>query len=243
MKSIITSTLTLISIFCAPLTYAEHPKSFQEAKKQAKVIFSDMRKTFYCDCKFDKQLNVDLNSCDYVPRKNKKRASRVEWEHIVPAENFGKGMQSKCWIEPICEKKNGKSYKGRSCCLKVDEDFQKMHNDLHNLVPAIGEVNGDRSNFRFSTLESSDYTYGNCNFKISFKNRKVEPDDEVKGTVARAYLYFNQHYKMKLSKQQRKLFMSWNEEFPPKQWEIDWDMKIFKIQGNHNSFISEWKKN
>lgn len=45
---------------------------------------------------------------------------------------------------------------------------------------------------------------------------------------------------MKLSKQQRQLFDGWNDKFPPPQWEIDWDNEIFKVQGNHNTFISEW---
>lgn len=233
--------LALLSIF-TPQTHANHPKTFQEAKKHARVLFGNLRKTFYCSCKFDSHLNVNLNSCNYHPIKNKERALRVEWEHIVPAENFGRGMTSKCWNKPICTKKSGKQYKGRKCCLKIDEQFQKMHNDLHNLVPTVGEINGERSNFRFSILETSDHRYGNCDFKISFKDRKVEPSDEIKGTIARAYLYFNKNYKMKLSKQQKSLFQEWNTKYQPKSWEIDWDKKIFKIQGNHNTFISEWQQ-
>lgn len=235
--------LTLTFLSCsAPQAHAQHPKSFEEAKKHARVLFANMRKTFYCPCKFDGQLNIHLDSCEYTARKNKERARRVEWEHIVPAENFGKSMASKCWVEAVCTKKNGKSYKGRSCCLKVDKQFQKMHNDLHNLVPAIGEMNGDRSNFRFSTLESTDHKYGNCDFKILFKDRKVEPPDENKGTIARAYLYFNKNYKMKLSKQQKSLFQEWNRKYQPEPWEVEWDKNIFKIQGNHNTFISEWQQ-
>ena len=242
MKKYLAVFVLLSSLFSMP-GYAEHPKSFREAKKQARIIFKNMRKTFYCGCSYDAQLKVNLKSCGYKPRKNRKRAERVEWEHLVPAENFGRGMPSKCWDEPVCKKKNGKSYKGRECCLKSDNQFKKMHNDLHNLVPAIGELNGDRSNFRYATLAGTDYQYGQCNFKIKFKDRKVEPSDKVKGTVARAYLYFNKEYKMKLSKQQRKLFVSWNKQFKPEPWEITWDKEVAKIQGNHNTYISSWEEN
>jgi endonuclease I len=33
--------------------------------------------------------------------------------------------------------------------LAHDEVYQRAEADLHNLVPSIGEVNGDRSNFSF----------------------------------------------------------------------------------------------
>ncbi|EGH19336.1 endonuclease I, partial [Pseudomonas savastanoi pv. glycinea str. race 4] len=33
--------------------------------------------------------------CGYVPRKSAKRASRIEWEHIVPAWQIGHLRQ--CW--------------------------------------------------------------------------------------------------------------------------------------------------
>ena len=37
---------------------------------------------------------------------------------------------------------------GRKACSK-DPIFNKMEADMHNLVPAIGELNADRSNFRY----------------------------------------------------------------------------------------------
>ena len=217
----------------------DYPKSFFDAKKKVRLIFQDMKKTFYCGCSYDNHNKVRLKTCGYKVRKNHKRAKRIEIEHIVPAENFGRGMKSRCWTNPICTKKNGKKYKGRACCLKADKKFKNMHNDLHNLVPAIGEINGDRSNFRFSALDTTDAHYGGCNFKIDFKGRKVEPSNRVKGVVARVYLYFRDTYGMRLSKQQAKLFTTWNNQYPPEQWEVKWNERVFKIQGNYNSYIAK----
>ena len=85
--------------------------------------------------------------CGLKARKNEKRSDRVEWEHVVPASWFG--SHRTCWKDghALCGKKNGKPLKSRECCLKpgVDPDFQAAHNDPHNLFPAGGEVNGDRS--------------------------------------------------------------------------------------------------
>ena len=235
-------SLLLVILFLPTTTFSEPPKNFDQAKRLAREIFSDMRITVYCGCNYDRELNVDQKSCGYTPRKNEKRASKVQWEHVYPAENFGRAMESKCWTEPVCEKKNGDKYKGRGCCLKIDSDFRKMHNDLHNIIPIVGELNMDRKNFQFSMLESSDGNYGDCNFKISFKSKRVEPRDEAKGVVARASLYFQKEYNVNISDQQKKLFDAWNKQFPPEQWEITWDDRVYETQGNHNNYISEWEK-
>ena len=39
-----------------------------------------------------------------------------------------------------------------------------MEADLHNLVPAIGEINGDRSNFTFEHIDGEERVYGACDF-------------------------------------------------------------------------------
>lgn len=55
--------------------------------------------------------------------------------------------------------------------------------------------------------------------------------------IARDYLYFNQHYKMKLLKQEFKKYQVWNKQYPPNTWEIERNKRIAKIQGNLNEFI------
>ncbi|WP_281169741.1 endonuclease [Thiomicrospira pelophila] len=35
---------------------------------------------------------------------------------------------------------------------------------------------------------------GSCNFKVNFKQRVVEPRDEVKGIIARIYFYMHDRY-------------------------------------------------
>ncbi|MDO6469820.1 endonuclease [Neptunomonas phycophila] len=50
-----------------------------------------------------------------------------------------------------------------------------MVTDLHNLVPSVGELNGDRSNFRFGMIPNEPRAYGQCDFEVNFKNRRAEP--------------------------------------------------------------------
>jgi deoxyribonuclease I len=110
-------------------------KSFSKAKKLAAKIYKDNRSTFYCACKYNKKKKVKPRSCGLTARKNKKRAARIEWEHVVPAHAFG--HTRRCWREKICVR-NDKPYKGRRCCTKTDKVFKAMEADLHNLVPAVG---------------------------------------------------------------------------------------------------------
>ncbi len=62
--------------------------SFSQAKTAGVKINADVPGDFYCGCKINwqgKKGVVDLGSCGYKVRKNENRASRIEWEHVVPA--------------------------------------------------------------------------------------------------------------------------------------------------------------
>ena len=124
------------------------------------------------------ELSPDVKDCGYMPRNKKtktgkpnSRAERIEWEHIVPLH----------YLE-----------RPSSVGPKVDErpveksKLKAMEADLHNLVPAIGEINGDRSNFIFSEIRGEERVYGNCDFEVNFPKRLVEPRPGVRGDIARA---------------------------------------------------------
>lgn len=230
----------MINLLLLGASYADHPKNLTEAKILARVIWSEHPYTFYCGCKFDSHLIVDFKECEYVPQ-NLKRAKRVEWEHLVPAAWLGR--QRACWREPLCESKRGKKFKGRNCCEKIDPSFNKAYTDLYNLVPAIGEVNATRKDYRFGVLHNNkenQYLEG-CSMIVNPRNRVVEPSDQVKGMIARAHLYMADTYDFHLSMKQRKMYIKWNESYPPSAWEFRWAQKIQQIQGNDNSYIEQYR--
>lgn len=136
------------------------PSSFSAAKQQAVKIYQDHPISFYCGCDIEwqgKKGIPNLETCGYQVRKQQTRASRIEWEHVVPAWQFGHHRQ--CWQKG-----------GRKNCSKNDQQFRLMEADLHNLTPAIGEVNGDRSNFNFSQWNGVDgVSYGRCEMQVNFK--------------------------------------------------------------------------
>ena len=222
-------------------------ESFSTSKKELRKIYQGHQETLYCGCKFnykDKKYMINKKSCGYEPRlpltrkgKVNQRAKRIEWEHLIPAENFGR--QFKCWREGAakCVTSKGKRYKGRKCCTKVNKKYRLMQADMHNLFPAIGELNGDRKNFRFDFEEAQATQYGECKFSVDFKQKRASVKKELRGVIARNNLYFHRHYGMKLSKQEMKKYKAWNKQYKANTWEVERNKKIKKVQGNSNPFI------
>lgn len=187
-------------------------ENFNEAKK---ILSKNLKlfdfKTIYCGCQV-RGKQIDLASCGYRVQKNQKRALRLEWEHVVPAENFGKSFVE--WREgsPACTK-HGRAFKGRKCA-ESNKEFQRMESDLYNLFPEIGELNGLRNNFSMAQLGGSKYDFGACKAKI--EDRKFEPMDFAKGVVARTYINFENRYPGHgvVSDKNRKLYEAWDKMYP-----------------------------
>jgi deoxyribonuclease I len=212
--------------------------SFEAARKLAPQIYADRQEEFYCGCRYNGK-DVDIASCGYEPKRAAKRASRLEWEHVVPAEAFGQAFRE--WREghPSCVDSKGRHFKGRNCAKKMAIPFRYMEGDLHNLEPAIGEVNGLRSNFSMAMIDGEQRQCGACDIEIA--DRKIEPRPAIRGDIARIYLYMKASYPGRgiVSDKNRPLFEAWDREDPVDAWECERDRRIEALQGNHNPFVRE----
>ena len=210
--------------------------SFSKSKKLLLKVYKDNPVTLYCGCTF-KGKKPNLSSCGYIPKKDKKRANRIEWEHVVPAHAFGQSFSEWRTGHPKCVNKNGKKFKGRKCAQKVNEEYRRMQADMFNLYPAIGEVNGRRSNYSMGIIEGEKREFGACDVEI--KSRKVEPREEIRGEIARTYMYMDSVYPCRgiISKKNRKLFDAWNKSDPVDDWECERARRIEKIQGSRNEVV------
>ena len=130
--------------------------SFNKAKKTLeRQVYYDHWVTFYCGAAFDEKKNVILPEGFMAP-KHEKRAGKVEWEHVVPAENFGRAFPEWHEGDAQCVDKRGKAFKGRKCAEKVNREYRLMQSDMYNLYPAIGAVNALRQNYNFQMLPGED---------------------------------------------------------------------------------------
>lgn len=213
------------SAFAAPETFDQSKSELQRYVYQDQNDKGDL----YCSCNWewlgDSGGRVDLKSCGYEVRAQETRASRIEWEHILPASSFGQARQ--CW-------QNG----GRENCNRTDPVFNAMEGDMHNLAPSVGEVNADRSNFRFGVIPGEPNQYGACRFEVDSRQRVVEPRDEIKGQIARVFFYMHDRYNLRMSDSQQQLYMAWNKTYPVSGWELERDRRIAARMGHSNPFVT-----
>lgn len=207
--------------------HAQYKQDNFQAAKNASVEINRSASEFYCGCQITwlgKKGVVDLKSCGYQIRKSELRAQRIEWEHVVPAWDFG--HQRQCWQQG-----------GRKNCAK-DPEYRRIEADLHNLEPAVGEVNGDRNNFSFSQWNGQPFQYGACDMINDFKGKRSQPSVRSRGAIARISLYMRDQYQLRFSRQQTQLFMAWNASYPVSDWECERERRIARIQGNHNHWVA-----
>lgn len=207
--------------------------SFSRSKRLlATKVYRQYKKTFYANCDYEikgKKLVPLHETCGFEYRKNQARSERIEWEHIVPAWEFG--HQLKCW-------KQG----GRKECRAKNEYFQQMEADMHNLVPAIGEINGDRSNFPFKSIRGEKRLYGKVDMEIDFANRRAEPKKNILGDIARTYLFMREKYNIAMSQEQEALLIKWNNQDPVNRWEKKKNLLVKEQQGDINNYISNYQR-
>lgn len=201
-------------------------RDFNGAKRVLPKVFAGMQEDFYCGCAYEGKA-VDWLSCGYVPRKNPERARRIEWEHVVPA--WVLGHQRQCWQQG-----------GRKNCSSNDDVYRLAEGDLNNLVPAVGEVNADRSNLSYGAwAKQPTRIYGQCGTVVDFAGKRVQPREEVRGRAARITLYMHQRYGLNMSRQDRQLMCAWARQYPVDSWETQRNARIVGLQGEGNFLVSQ----
>lgn len=208
--------------------------NFRDSKKVLRTMFLSLgARTLYCQCTpvlQGRSLIVD-ESCPY---KTKRKGPVVNWEHVVPASRFG--QLRPCWKGEGCKGK-----RGRRCCQSADPCFNRMEADLHNLHPSLGDLNYARSNFMFGEISGERRDYGSCDFEVDRRRRIVEPMPQIRGDIARSYLYMAWRYGLDLTDEEKALFLRWNLEDPPDAMERQLEAARRRLQGSGNPFIRGWK--
>lgn len=229
-------------ILSAPALTAEGNRfndSFNRSKKLLEnQIYYDHRFTLYCNAEFNAEKMVAIPD-GFDTSKHSARSNRIEWEHVVPAENFGRTFTE--WREGAsdCYNTNGTSFKGRKCAEKVNQEYRYMQSDMYNLYPAIGSVNATRLNYNFTQFKNdTPSSFGSCQMKI--KDKKAEPPPHARGVIARTYRYFETTYpRYRMSASQRQLMQTWDKMYPVTEWECIRACRIERIQGNENKIVKE----
>ena len=239
MRIQIILTAALACIFLSTTVQASDKHTPSEATRRSTknaaddTVYFNGGHTFYCDCLWVSDKDNDgsgkpiLDSCGYEgPKSYISRSKRIEWEHVVPASLLP-AKDFKCWKEG-----------GRDKCEKENAEARAMIYDLHNLVPAIGQVNALRSNDFYTVLDDADpetVTFGQC--KAQDARGGFEPTNDRKGDVARIWFYMENRYGLKIPTDKRELLLVWHKMDPVSRDEVDRNGLIYLSQGNMNPFV------
>ena len=234
------SVAIFVLLFSAPALAVgnEFNDSFNRTKKVLETqIYWDHRITFYCLAAFDDEKRV-VALDGFTTQHHLKRAGVVEWEHIVPTENFGRTFAEWRVGSPECVDGKGKTFKGRHCAEKASAEYRFMQADMYNLVPAIGAVNAARRNYNFALLPGVGNAFGSCPMKI--EGDKAEPPEYSRGSIARTYKYMEATYpRYHMGVAQRRLMDAWDKNHPVDRWECVRARRIEVVQGNVNGVVSK----
>ncbi|MCR5085702.1 MAG: endonuclease [Succinivibrionaceae bacterium] len=204
--------------------------SFATAKKYLPLIYEALPEpaTLYCRCPLsfrNHRYAPDLRHCPgYRPRPDVPlRLLRIQAEHVMSAWEFGHTRP--CWRDD-----------SRRACSAEDPEFKEMEGDLHNLFPAIGEINLRRSNYQFSQFNAQ-ADASTCHMGIDSEHRLVEPPAAARGAIARAMLYMAARYQIRLDGTYERILTAWNRLHPATPGECLRHELIRLVQGNPNPFV------
>ena len=120
-------------------------------------------------------------------------------------------------------------------CLRSSPKFEQIMSDLHNMVPVNSFYHFKLKNSVFGSLESSNEA-NECGIKKRYNI--IEPPDRIKGDIARIHFYMHKQYNLPLNNSF--LFLkSWAKKDPPSKGEIEKNIRIKKIQGNDNPYVTD----
>lgn len=115
--------------------------------------------------------------------------------------------------------------------------------DIHHLRPEDPVVNSTRGNNIYSVVSSGKQIYYGNQLIGKLGNNTFEPNDNVKGDIARIVFYMmtrysqSDSYKITAVASSYEMLLQWNESDPVDSLEITRNERAYSIQGNRNPFI------
>lgn len=199
--------------------------------KSFKQITQAQPYTFFCQLPISAKGKVNFQACGYCPIEQ----ISVVAMPIVPLEQLAKNLP--CYQHKICAKPNSTFYQGLSCCKKIDLRYQKMSQDLHNLVPETKYMKQLRAQHTPGILPNISLSLGCQALQLDSKKHLIHIPEAQRGAVARIYLYMSDRYQIKLDKELRQTLENWHALHPVNAWEKTRNRLIYNEQGTYNGRI------
>jgi len=122
---------------------------------------------------------------------------------------------------------------------------KKEHNDMHNTIKTLNDLNVNRSNYRYTDVFIPDKHWLTLDYD-NYVNHKLKlfiPNRSSRGFISRAILYMCKEYNYSPHKIiDKNVLLQWFFTFPPEKQEKHHNEIVYKIQNKNNIFISNYNK-
>ena len=231
----------LLFLVCVATSWAvqparENPACIKCNKTRATVHFKDNGDCRMCLYKIYDEIGEKFSSAN---------------QELYCGNRFYYGSSAKCNIHILGVADFSDST--LSDCVSLEHVAPKSHfnqdnglsNDFHNLFPALLFINTARKD-KFFAEGHGKVLFGKCKSSIDKGDYgKMYPRNEIKGVIARAYLYMmdissvlKERTFSEMGDGFEMMLKGWNDSYPPDVVECKREKLIYEIQGNHNPFIS-----
>jgi len=133
-----------------------------------------------------------------------------------------------------------------------------IKSDIVHVLPTDGYVNNRRSNYPFAEVNNITYQSNNGYSKLGscktagYSGTVFEPNDEIKGDMARIYFYMITRYESGcgswghdvftndypgLTKWTLDMMMRWSKQDPVDEVEVARNNAVYEVQGNRNPYV------
>ena len=125
----------------------------------------------------------------------------------------------------------------RQACRRNSPRFNDIESDMHNMYPARKDLNKARGAYPYREIRGERRVEPGCDLEIDQVARVVEPRPASRGNIARAMLYMEERYDLKLYERQRRLLLEWHRSDPVDEHERWRNRRIAEVQGEPNPWI------
>jgi deoxyribonuclease-1 len=115
----------------------------------------------------------------------------------------------------------------RDRCYRRSAPFRDAFLDIHNLVPAEGDLNGIRSNRPVGEVRGEGRRFGDCGAEVG--RDRFEPPDDRRGDAARIVFLMRDRHGIPIEPRDMRVLTRWNRQDPVDQRERARDRMIQQV--------------
>ena len=191
--------------------------------KHARKVHAETQYTALCHLPIQDHTHILMPNHSLLPPA----ATRVRWGYLIGLERYGRLLgcwQSTCLI-------NGKARIGHPCCRQTSAQYAALASDLRLIAPLLAKAATVLQRYQVGVVRTASEVWPGCGAQLDHVEHRLEPPNNAKGVLARAYLYAYHRHGYPLSAEEMTLFSQWAKEYPEAAWEQAWHNEIILLQG------------